>query len=59
MANMSYVRFENTLPDLRDCAEHFFDDDLSESEQKARRRLIRVIHDIVEDLKFNEQWEKE
>ena len=59
MANMSYVRFENTLPDLRDCYDHLFDLDLSESEQKARRRLIRLIHEIVVDLKDSDQWVEE
>ena len=59
MANMSYVQFENTLHDLRDCYEHFFDDGLSESEKKARRRLIKVIHDIVKDLKYNDELEED
>lgn len=59
MANMSYVRFENTLSDLRDCKEHFFDDDLSESKQKARRRMVKVIRDIVEELKDNDEWEED
>ena len=39
MGNMGYVRFQNTLSDLDDCYEHL-DDDLSEDEQEARRRLI-------------------
>ena len=47
MANMSYCRFENTSQDLRDCADNLHDDDLSESEKKARRRLIRIAREIV------------
>ena len=43
MANMSYCRFQNTVGDLRDCAEHIHDDDLSEDEQRARKRLIAIL----------------
>lgn len=48
MANMSYCRFENTLNDLEDCAEHILDDDLSEREKKNRKMLIDICRDIVE-----------
>ena len=51
MSNMSYVRFENTLPALRDCQEHMWDEDLSESETKARSRLIKTCKEIAEDCK--------
>ncbi len=49
MANMGYCRFQNTLQDLRDCAEHLDDDDLSEEEQRARYRMLRLCQTIMED----------
>lgn len=48
MANMSYCRFENTLRNLRDCAGHIFDE-LSETEERCKNRLIEVCRDIVEE----------
>lgn len=53
MGNMSYCRFENTVGDLRDCADHLLDD-LSESEEQARERLIRICSEIVEEAKRND-----
>jgi hypothetical protein len=50
MGNMSYVRFENTLEDLRDCYEHI-DDANSESEVAARHKLIQA-----EDYKGTAQY---
>ena len=52
MANMSYVRFENTLRDLRDCHEHMDDTDLSEEERKARRELLELCFQITDDYFF-------
>lgn len=53
MANMSYCRFENTLPDLRDCQESLDNcDELSPTEQKARRNLIRLCVEIAEDYGY-------
>lgn len=49
MANMSYCGFENTLTDLQDCYEHMEDDDLSESEIKARRQLIIECRNLAGD----------
>lgn len=52
MGNMSYVRYENTLADLRDCEENLqFDDErnLSESEVKAKGWLIAMCKRIAED----------
>ena len=48
MANMSYCRFRNTLGDLRDCYDNLDDNDLSEEEAKARRRLVKVCQSIVD-----------
>lgn len=49
MSNMSYCRFENTLNDLRECRDHLDDDDLSESEAKARDKLIKVCRLVADD----------
>jgi len=46
MTNMSYCRFENTYDDLRDCF-HNWDDDLSESEEDYRKRMIQLCEEIV------------
>lgn len=46
--NMSYCRFQNTLGDLRDCAEHFDDDGLSDEEHTARLRMLRLCKKLVE-----------
>ena len=48
MSNMSYCRFENTKRDLEDCAAHIHDDDLSDSEQRARDQLIQLCREIVD-----------
>lgn len=50
MANMSYCRFQNTLQDLRDCAEHILDDDLSREETRARIALVDTCAEILETL---------
>ena len=54
MSNMSYCRFENTLADLRDCAEAIDDpfngDDLSETEAQAKEALIELCCDIAEQV---------
>lgn len=50
MANMSYCRFQNTLGDLSDCEEALRDtDDLSEEEEKARKRLVNLCIEIAKD----------
>lgn len=50
MGNMSYCRFQNTLPDLRDCYENM-DDDMEdkEEESRARKRLIKLCCKIAAD----------
>lgn len=52
MSNMSYCRFQNTLSDLKDCAEHIEDDDLSKDEQFARNELEEVCVEILETLGY-------
>jgi hypothetical protein len=52
MPNMSYCRFENTLGDLQDCYDNLDDTgegELSDSETKARKRLIEMCCDIACD----------
>ena len=49
MSNMGYCRFENTLGDLTDCEDHLDDTDVSESEERARTRLIRCCQRIIEN----------
>lgn len=49
MANMSYCRWENTLNDLRDCADHV-NDLLSGSEARARARLLELAADMLEEV---------
>jgi len=48
MGNMSYCRFENTLRDLQDCLEHLWSD-VSKEEERARRELIHVAQEIVDE----------
>lgn len=50
MANMSYCRFQNTLPDLRDCQEAMDDADLSPEESQARERLLLLCEQIASDF---------
>ena len=55
MANMSYCRFQNTLPDLSDCLEALDDgvldrdDGLSEEEMRAAKKLIAMCVRIAQD----------
>lgn len=51
MANMSYCRFRNTLPDLRDCLESIHDEITDDTEKKARHRLVKLCREIVEETK--------
>lgn len=51
MSNMGYCRFRNTLQDLQDCANHIDEvEALSEEEARARRYLIGLCRDIVEEV---------
>lgn len=63
MTNMSYCRFENTLADLKDCEDNWNGselddgslDKLSESEQRARERLLEVCRRIISDYGDEEE----
>ena len=48
MANMSYCRFENTLTDLHDCLNHIDDELESETEKKARKKLVKLCQRIID-----------
>lgn len=55
MGNMSYCRFQNTVNDLQDCYDNMDDEDkLSEEEQRARKRLIKMCRDIADDYGDND-----
>jgi len=59
MSNMSYCRFENTYPDLKDCYANM-SDDLEGSEFRYRERLIDLCKNIVAaygDVTFTEPSE--
>lgn len=45
---MQYCRFTNTLADLQACYDHW-EDDVSESEAKAREELLETIEDIFKN----------
>ena len=49
MANMGYVRFKNTHNDLQDCFDYLWNEDLSESEEKHRKYLIKLCQDIADE----------
>ncbi len=54
MANMSYCRFQNTVPDLRDCYEALMDIyEISEldspDEEGAAKRLIKLCQEIARE----------
>jgi len=50
--NMSYCRFYNTSNDLDDCYENMDDNDLSESEEEAKKDLIKKCIEIAIDCGY-------
>lgn len=54
MSNMSYCRFQNTLPDLRDCYDALHEDKgwegLSYEEMRSCESLIGLCVDIAADF---------
>ena len=53
MANMSYIRFENTIPDLLDCYNALSDEgveSLTESEKVYALKLIKVCRDLADEF---------
>ena len=49
MGNMSYCRFENTLPDLRDCFDNWDKALNSVCEIRAKRSLLRLCQNIIDN----------
>lgn len=49
MANMSHCRFRNTVGDLSDCLENLYEE-LPEDEARARKQLIKLAYEIVNDF---------
>jgi len=49
MNNMAYCRFQNTENDLEDCYDHFGDEDISKEEFRARKRILEICKDIVDE----------
>jgi hypothetical protein len=52
MSNLSYCRFQNTVPDLSDCADALEEiggdlTELSQDEAQAADRLIQLCHRIT------------
>ena len=58
MSNMDYCRFHNTVIDLEECADYVAEMNLSEEENKARIRLIRICISIAEDFYDEENLEE-
>lgn len=49
MSNMPHCRFRNTVGDLSDCAENLHEE-LSKDEARARKQLIKLAYEIVNDF---------
>ena len=50
MSNMSYVAFQNTAPDVRDCLEKLESEgvqELSDEELRAAKRLLEYARELV------------
>ena len=50
MSNMSYCRFRNTLPNLRDCLRHFDDIEISGDEKEARIEMYNICKEIADNF---------
>jgi hypothetical protein len=58
MANMSYCRFENTYRDLKDCFNDMYNtdfDELSETEQNYRNKIVEMCKEIAEQFEVEEE----
>ena len=54
--NMSYCRFQNTLCDLRDCANNL-DNVSSDDEKKARKQMIALMVEMLESVGYTVEHE--
>ena len=52
MSNMSYCRFENTFRSLLECVDYFDDDDISDTENDYKTRLIGLCKYIAEEDEY-------
>lgn len=59
MANMGYIRMENTYRDLVDVREHLFDEDLSSSEKAYALKIIELSKEIIQEAEDNEYFDSE
>jgi hypothetical protein len=59
MPNMSYCRFRNTYLDLIDCSNNLNDKDLSFEEKMAKKNLLELCKEMIEDYEFNNLGELE
>ena len=53
MPNMSYCRFRNTLNDLRDCENNFFNISSAE-ELRAAKEMLKLCQSIVDSVSIDE-----
>jgi len=49
MPNMEPGLFHRTAEALADCYDHMGDNDLSDSEKRARTRIIKMCRDIIDE----------
>ena len=55
---MSYCSFENTLKDLRDCADNWgLESDASKYERNAKEEMIDLIIELAKSIKANSMEE--
>lgn len=59
MANMSYVRHENTYNDLTDVWERWYDyeEGSSEYEDRARKGIKELVREMYMAFAYDEDWE--
>lgn len=62
MPNMSYCRFQNTVNDLKDCADHITEDfendePLSREEFEARQTLVELCREIAGKFDYDDRFE--
>ena len=49
MSNMSYCRFRNTVPDMRDCWANIDEPINDEEEERARKHFIELCREIARE----------
>ena len=54
MSNMSCCQFRDTYSDLLDCYESMDNVDLSEEEEKAKKKIIQLCQEIADDYGYND-----